>query len=380
MKTLETTKAVLGEIRSGRWELGGRLPPERQITQELSVSRVTVRRALSHLVQQGIIMQRQGSGTYLVRKPDRFTDREVLRKIRTAPSRTGAHPFRRKRIVAQQLLRFAFLHDMSESDAVGMAILGGVMAFAKRRGHEIMVGPSRANTSADFSPQVYRPDADGIILIASLRMDDLPRLKKIRVPVVILNVEGIFASLPNVVSVDTVGACHQAIQQLAAGGHRRIAVLEKSFGAAHSRFTHECDYLRKELRVPEIHCYFGEDPFPQVPTGAHAPTALYVSDDVYCVEICRRLSEKGVQVGRDLSVISLANRGIERGLPPAVGRMEFDTAGWGRTAAHTLEYMLDETILDIPPIRLGARYLPGSADQGNSQVNGMAPLLVAGSA
>ncbi|MBI4024274.1 MAG: GntR family transcriptional regulator [Verrucomicrobia bacterium] len=367
MKILETTKTILSEIRSGRWELGARLPPERQITQELSVSRVTVRNALSRLAQQGIIMQRQGSGTYLVRKPDRLTDRKVLLAIQPGLSKPKAQPFRRKRIVTQHLLRFAFLHDMSENDLIGLAILGGVMAFAKRRGHEIMVGPSRANASAgggsDFSPQVYRPDADGIILAVSLRKEDVQRLKKIRVPVVILNAEGVFASLPNVVSADVIGACHQAIQQLAAGGHRRIAILEKSFGGAHSRFTHECDYLRKELHGPEIRCYFGEDPFLQMPAGANAPTALYVSDDVYCVELCRRLSARGIHAGRGISIISLANRGIERGLPSAVGRMEFDTGGWGRTAAHTLEYMLDEAILNIPPIRLGARYLPGSADK-----------------
>jgi len=361
MKTIEATKALLNEIRNGRWHLGEQLPPERQITKELAVSRVTVRAALSRLEQHGIIAQRQGSGTYLVREPDRFTDREVLFGFRSASprSRPKERAFRGKRIVTQRLLRFAFLHDLADNDPVGLAILGGVMAFSRRRGHEIIIGPSRSNTSLDFSAQVFHPDANGVILLATLRPQDIPLLKKIPVPTVSLSIGGASASLPNAVSLDTVSACHQAIQELVGQGHRRIAVLEKSFGATNSRFAHECDYLRKELDVPGLICCFGEDPLTQMPAGPDAPTALYVSDDVYCVEVCRRLGEKGIRIGKDISIISQSNRGIEKGLPPAVGRMEFDTAEWGRTAAHTLEYMLDEAIMEVSPIRLGARNLAG---------------------
>lgn len=359
MKTIEATKALLLEIRNGRWSLGDRLPPEREITKELAVSRVTVRAALSRLEQHGIIAQRQGSGTYLVREPDHFTDSEVLFDSRSSAG-GKERPFRDKRIVTQRLLRFAFLHDLTDHDPVGLAILGGVMAFSRRRGHEIIIGPSRSVSSQDFSPQVFHPDAAGIILMATLRPVDIPLLKKVPVPVVNLSLGGVSAALPNAVSLDTVGVCQQAVQELAGLGHRRIAVLERSYGAARSRFAHQCDYLKKELDLPDLKCCFGDDPWSLAPTGANAPTAFYVSDDVYCMELCRRMTEKGIRPGEDIAIISQTNRGIERGLPPAIGRMEFDTSEWGRTAAHTLEYLLDEAIVEVPPIRLGARYLSGA--------------------
>ncbi len=45
------------------------LPGERDIAQAMSVSRVTVRKALAGLVSAGLLEQRQGSGTFVARKP-----------------------------------------------------------------------------------------------------------------------------------------------------------------------------------------------------------------------------------------------------------------------------------------------------------------------
>ena len=44
------------------------LPPEREITELTDLSRVTVRKAIQELVREGLVEQRQGSGTF-VREP-----------------------------------------------------------------------------------------------------------------------------------------------------------------------------------------------------------------------------------------------------------------------------------------------------------------------
>ena len=41
------------------------LPPERDLAEELAVSRITVRKALDGLVSEGLLMRRQGSGTFV---------------------------------------------------------------------------------------------------------------------------------------------------------------------------------------------------------------------------------------------------------------------------------------------------------------------------
>ena len=51
------------EILAGRWSPGERLPAERDLAQQLGITRVTVRSALSALSAEGLVEARQGSGT-----------------------------------------------------------------------------------------------------------------------------------------------------------------------------------------------------------------------------------------------------------------------------------------------------------------------------
>ena len=52
-------------IASGHWVAGDRLPSEAALVQQFEVSRMTVNRALSELVQEGLIERRQGVGTFV---------------------------------------------------------------------------------------------------------------------------------------------------------------------------------------------------------------------------------------------------------------------------------------------------------------------------
>jgi GntR family transcriptional regulator, transcriptional repressor for pyruvate dehydrogenase complex len=60
---------LLDEIMSGRFSAGERLPTENQLAQRFSVSRPVVREALQRLQTDGIVISRQGSGTYVQRSP-----------------------------------------------------------------------------------------------------------------------------------------------------------------------------------------------------------------------------------------------------------------------------------------------------------------------
>ena len=57
---------VQGEINAGAFaEADGRLPPERTLTERFAVNRHTVRRALAHLAEQGIVRSEQGRGVFV---------------------------------------------------------------------------------------------------------------------------------------------------------------------------------------------------------------------------------------------------------------------------------------------------------------------------
>jgi GntR family transcriptional regulator len=54
-------------IRAGDLAPGSALPSERELSEELTLSRMTVRRAFEELVAEGLVEQRQGSGTFVRR-------------------------------------------------------------------------------------------------------------------------------------------------------------------------------------------------------------------------------------------------------------------------------------------------------------------------
>ena len=52
-------------IKTGKLTPGSRLPPERELSQTLGVNRMTLRQALHLLEAQGLLVRRQGDGTYV---------------------------------------------------------------------------------------------------------------------------------------------------------------------------------------------------------------------------------------------------------------------------------------------------------------------------
>lgn len=52
-------------IRAGWWQPNEALPSERVLSEQLGVSRVTARKALDVLIEQGLISRRHGSGTFI---------------------------------------------------------------------------------------------------------------------------------------------------------------------------------------------------------------------------------------------------------------------------------------------------------------------------
>lgn len=55
-----------GSIVSGQWPIGSRIPTENDLAAQLGVGRNTVREAVQSLVHAGLLVRRQGSGTYVL--------------------------------------------------------------------------------------------------------------------------------------------------------------------------------------------------------------------------------------------------------------------------------------------------------------------------
>jgi GntR family transcriptional regulator len=64
---IQIADSLKTRIESGALSAGDRLPPERTLSEMLGVNRLTLRRALRLLAGDGLLIRRQGKGTYIAR-------------------------------------------------------------------------------------------------------------------------------------------------------------------------------------------------------------------------------------------------------------------------------------------------------------------------
>jgi GntR family transcriptional regulator len=68
---LQLKRWIEDAVRRGAIKPGDALPSERDLAIRVEMSRVTVRKAVQHLVREGVLVQRHGSGTYVSSPPGR---------------------------------------------------------------------------------------------------------------------------------------------------------------------------------------------------------------------------------------------------------------------------------------------------------------------
>lgn len=66
---------IRDKIDTGLWKSGDRIPSEAELSAQFSVSRITVRNAISELVEEGLLVKHQGKGTFVA-------NRRILKDMR----------------------------------------------------------------------------------------------------------------------------------------------------------------------------------------------------------------------------------------------------------------------------------------------------------
>jgi GntR family transcriptional regulator len=88
---VQIAEGLIERIESGDLLAGERLPPERELSKSLSVTRATLRQALQLLESEGLLVRRQGSGTYIAEpKIERSTAK--LNPFTTGMRKSGYKP------------------------------------------------------------------------------------------------------------------------------------------------------------------------------------------------------------------------------------------------------------------------------------------------
>ena len=112
----QLSRHIAAVIGSGVLETDAQLPPERELAEMADVSRVTVRKAVAQLVEDGMLEQRRGAGTF-VRPPPPKLEHSLSALV----SFTEYMRQRGKTSTSQILRRGLFLPVPDEQMALGLA-------------------------------------------------------------------------------------------------------------------------------------------------------------------------------------------------------------------------------------------------------------------
>ena len=135
-------------IRAGQLQQGEALPAERDIADYANISRVTVRKAVDELVRDGLLIRKQGSGTF-VSKPVAKVEQPLSRLT------SFTEDMARRGLVtrAEWLERGLFPPSPEEMIMLGLGPGSLVARFARLRvADENPLAIERASVSAEFMP------------------------------------------------------------------------------------------------------------------------------------------------------------------------------------------------------------------------------------
>jgi GntR family transcriptional repressor for pyruvate dehydrogenase complex len=133
-KSRHVTEQLSAAIRSGVYQIGDRLPPERELATQMGVSRTAVREALSALQLAGVIESKTGSGSF-IRQTDTRWSEPSLSQARTA-NYHPAHIWEARRILTGQVAELAAERLTKDALRKLKRILNQMETFVHRKDHD----------------------------------------------------------------------------------------------------------------------------------------------------------------------------------------------------------------------------------------------------
>jgi GntR family transcriptional regulator of arabinose operon len=322
-------ESIRKRILDGTWGVGVKIPSERELEQDLGISRLTISKGLAHLVAEGLLTRRRGQGTFVTDQSRQTRHKGLwVKSISPMVGGQGGVPVK---------------HGVMEGlyDAVG--------------GLGFQVGVDFYRTPAEQIALLDRPHdprTGGLIIWFEPAADTevvLSRLQERGVPFVLLDAYPGKLETDYVVS-DNLEGGRLLVEHLVRMGHRQVGYVsrpidrtslrDRQAGFLQGVVTHGLPLQAGQVvQLPQP----GEAALAEVPAVVEhflaltpRPTALCFCNDDLALEAVDYLRTKGIRVPQDLSVVGYDNVDRSRyGLVPLT-TMQQDFYGMGKVAGEIL--------------------------------------------
>ncbi len=160
---IQAATLIRDQINGGALKGGSRLPPERELCQQLNISRVTLRKALNHLVEAGVLNASHGRGWYVAKSAAKREWPNTLESFSETAARMGLEP--------QSLVLRSEAAPASFDEAEELSIAPGTDLFHLERVRlldDVPIALDTTEIAVSLLPEIGRVDFTSVSLYSTL--------------------------------------------------------------------------------------------------------------------------------------------------------------------------------------------------------------------
>ena len=309
---------------------GQKLPYERELCDLYGVKRVTIRKSLEMLAQEGLIVKHMGLGSFVTEK-----------SVPVSVANTEA---------ASTIL---FIMRRNENDIYHNTSSCNTRIFFETeqicRKYGYLLSYVGLDDHTNITDIVRDHPVAGVFLVSSCHERTIKELEQLDMPTVLLNHYD-----ANMLSVmpDNLGMVMQVIDHLAEMKHRRIAYIDgmpDSSNAMERRYAFRLSMFLHDLPVDE-QLYFvgnwtydgGREAARELLKVPKLPTAVFAASDMMAAGAMEELRQSGLRIPEDISVVGYDNLDIDVMLSPPLTSATVDFKHMCEVAFEHLRMMMEK--------------------------------------
>lgn len=339
---------IADQMNSGVIRSGDALPPEKQMAELLSLSRVTVRQALAKLEKDGYVKRIHGVGTFASECP--ASSGAVTSTATSVHNPLPLHPKR-------QLAAYALILPGSPSDFYSSLHQGFDAAVTDGK-HVIVCNTQNDHyRQADILLRLVYDRVSGIAIVpptCSTPDYQLLHLQESGIPIVCCH-RGTPGTRTPIISLPYEEIGYRSAKYLLDHGHQRIAMFFSSHGNQSGQLREDGfrramaeteQELRDNMVFRGISVVKQQDQeaaiiaaLDQMMSRKYPPTAICVSNDPMAEVIYFVLQRMGVRIPEDVSILSFGSQHRSGAIISRLSAITFNGKWIGQKAAELLREM-----------------------------------------
>ncbi|MDD5644303.1 MAG: GntR family transcriptional regulator [bacterium] len=303
-----------------------RIMSEPELSQQLGVSRVTVAKALSELVAEGIVYREQGRGTFTTSPSSMPKTNQIGCLVSSYPYPIMGNPF------------YSKIYNAIEEEARKLRLDVILQSVHERSGVDFVM-PSL----------IDRKQVDGILLVGEISRDIAQKIDNLKLKCVIIDNYYDDIGVKYVKTKNIEGA-KSAVDYLLKLGHRKIAFIggpleRNSFSDRYAGYisaVKQSGIKRQKYFeiIGDVNCGYNEALI--ITKLKERPTAIFAANDAIALNVMKALKDEGFAVPDDISVMGFDDIEPSSEAVPALTTLAVDKEKMGKVSVDVLKGLINE--------------------------------------